>query len=395
MTYIGPSDAGYYKLDLDQSAANGNITFDFLALPEYGDGELDDYVGKTVSVTGNFYKEHHGIPCLRNVKFDSISPVSRGTGESSRADSPPSSTSQANSANQNARYSGTSVSITKNPVSECLAIGGKVWFIAKVDGATALTWQMVDPNGAVYTLDEARQILIGITLDDLSDGTIAVSNVPASANGWGVEARFSNGSDYAITEPAYLYVGDYLTFYEPVLNDYRTLIKYGNESNLRYDISTDLDVANSSLGYKLKDLDGDGSPELIIAAMNGTTGYWNWDNIIYSVFTLRNGIPEELFHSWARNRFYYSSLGFYSSGSSGAAFSDYYIWTLSNGSFRVIDGVCTEDNQNNPYFKVSGGDRDTGTRTYVSSQEFEDMCKYYESTIINLGLLTKIKLSLN
>ena len=34
-------------------------------------------------------------------------------------------------------------SITKNPTSEAIAIGGKTWFIAHADNATSLTWEMV------------------------------------------------------------------------------------------------------------------------------------------------------------------------------------------------------------------------------------------------------------
>ena len=80
--------------------------------------------------------------------------------------------------------------ITKNPTSEAIAIGGKTWFIAHADNATSMTWELVDPNGNIYSLSDAMAMHPGLTLEALEGDTIAVSNVPLSVNGWGVQATF-------------------------------------------------------------------------------------------------------------------------------------------------------------------------------------------------------------
>ena len=80
--------------------------------------------------------------------------------------------------------------ITKNPTSEAIAIGGKTWFIAHADHATSMTWGLVDANGNIYSLADAMAMHPGLRLEALEGDTIAVSNVPLSVNGWGVQATF-------------------------------------------------------------------------------------------------------------------------------------------------------------------------------------------------------------
>ena len=101
---------------------------------------------------------------------------------------------------------GPEVVITKNPTSETLAAGGKTWFIARADNAVSLTWQLVGPYGTIYSLEEAMQANPGLVLEPLEEGTIAVSNVPASLDGWGVQAVFDGQGNTAVTEPAYIHV---------------------------------------------------------------------------------------------------------------------------------------------------------------------------------------------
>ena len=112
--------------------------------------------------------------------------------------------------------------ITKNPTGEALAIGGRTWFIAHADNADSLTWKLVSPDGTIFcSLDSAMEIHPGLKLEALEGDTLAVSNVPLSLNGWGVAALFENAGGSVATEPAYLYVGDFVTAYSSVIGAYR------------------------------------------------------------------------------------------------------------------------------------------------------------------------------
>ena len=96
------------------------------------------------------------------------------------------------------------VVITKNPRSETVAAGGKTWFIAHADNAVSITWQAVNPDGYSVSLEKAMEANPGLSLEALEGDTIAVSNIPLSFDGWGIQARFdgSGDSNYAVTDPA-------------------------------------------------------------------------------------------------------------------------------------------------------------------------------------------------
>lgn len=100
----------------------------------------------------------------------------------------------------------SAVVITKNPRSEYIAEGGHTWFIAHAENAESIHWQVVDPDGTVYTLEEAMEKHPGLQLQELELDTIGVSDIPLSADGWGVQAVFEGPGGTAVTEPAYLYV---------------------------------------------------------------------------------------------------------------------------------------------------------------------------------------------
>ena len=127
---------------------------------------------------------------------------------------------------------GPAIVITKNPSSEAITVGGKTWFIAHADNADRLTWLMLRPDGETYTLSDAMAANPGLKLEALEGDTIAVSNVPLSANGWGVLARFDGPGGDALTEPAYLYVGEFTAAYDSVISAYRAAYAGGNQGNL-------------------------------------------------------------------------------------------------------------------------------------------------------------------
>ena len=214
---------------------------------------------------------------------------------------------------------GPQVVVTKNPTSEALAVGGKTWFIAHASNALSLTWELVDPQGNVYTIEEAMALHPGLSLEALKGDTLAVSNAPESLNGWGARARFDGQGNSAWSNLATIYVGDYAGAYGSVIQTYKRAVELGNitaETAWAYNISEYI-VGCAHVGYALKDLDKDGTPELIIADCDGSAG-----QVVFDLYTLYNGSPVQLAMSQARSRWYLRTDNLmYNEASGGAAYS--------------------------------------------------------------------------
>ena len=238
--------------------------------------------------------------------------------------------------------------ITKNPTSEAIAIGGKTWFIAHADNANTMTWELVDPNGNIYSLADAMAMHPGLKLEALEGDTIAVSNVPVSVNGWGVQATFYGQGGAVSTSPAYIYVGDFLTAYGSVINKYRTALSNilnGNGSAFDYGVSEWVNSAEH-VGYALKDIDKNGIPELIIGGINTQEYYVG--SVIFEIFTLSNNLPVSVATSHERhcfslltdNRLYYEAFG-------GAGHTYYETYQLVNDHIEFLEGFYSTSFDNN------------------------------------------------
>ena len=215
--------------------------------------------------------------------------------------------------------SGPQVVVTKNPTSEALGVGEKTWFIAHASNALALTWEILDPQGNVYSLADAMSRHPGLKLEALEKDTLAVSNVPQSLNGWGARARFDGQGNTAYSDIATLYVGDYAGAYASVIQAYKTAYETGNRT-AEYAFNNNISeyiVGSEQVGYGLKDLDKDGMPELVIADYGGAAG-----KIVFDLYTLYNGLPVQLAMSTARNRWFLRTDSLmYNEASGGAAYS--------------------------------------------------------------------------
>ena len=256
--------------------------------------------------------------------------------------------------------------ITKNPTSEALAIGGKTWFIAHADHASSMSWEMVDPNGYVHTLAEAMTMNPGLNLQALEGDTIAVSNVPASVNGWGVQATFYGAGGSVSTSPAYIYVGDYINLYGSVIEKYRIAKAAGDVNPFDFDISEWIRYYEH-VGYALKDLDKNGIPELLIAGMDAK---YSGDPILFEVYTLENNTPVQLLISWGRSRKYLTyDNRIYHEGSSGAAYSNFDFYKVV-GSYLIFDeGYSTYtdidyENAGRAIYHFSTASKELDGRTY-------------------------------
>lgn len=233
------------------------------------------------------------------------------------------------------------LTITKHPTAETLQQGGTCWFIARADNADSITWEFLDTAGAVCSVEEVKTRNAGLTVDVYDNGeTVGLRNVPMSMNGWQARAKFTGSGTSLYSNPAAITVtaiSDFKTAYSSVFENYLTLVSGGEDP---YDLQTDLSLSGVTLGYFLKDLDGDGTEELIVGQIGGTTGSL-WDHVVYSVFTLDNASPVKVLKSNARDRYYYNGSGFIHEGSGGADSSIVYSCKYANGELSVVNGVYT------------------------------------------------------
>ena len=88
------------------------------------------------------------------------------------------------------------------------------------------------------------------------------------------------------------------------------------------------DEALETVGYVLQDLNGDGVPELLIGMMDG--GDKDLTGTVYSGYSLKDDEPVCFLEGWARNTYRWLGGGrFYNFGSSGAMYSMFGVFTLS------------------------------------------------------------------
>jgi hypothetical protein len=232
--------------------------------------------------------------------------------------------------------------ITKNPSRAALSGGGKTWFIAHADNGAAPNWFLLSPDNQLCTLEDAMAAHPGLRLEVLPQDTIAVSGVPLSLNGWGVVARFDGDGGSLYTEPALVYVGDFVTAYGEVIEQYRAAYGGGSrDAGYAYEHGISEIIGYSEhVGYALKDLDKNGTPELIIAGM-GTDDFS--DRMVYDLYTLAGGRPVQLAQSQARNRWYLRSDSLLiNEGSSGAAYSNVFLYAVKGSSLEARKGLLMD-----------------------------------------------------
>ena len=187
---------------------------------------------------------------------------------------------------------------------------------------------------------------------------------------------------------------DWLSLYAPVFDSYKELFaavdayKQGSEapadlSGSDYDLESNLSLfleSQAKPGFCLQDLDGNGTPELIMGLM---TDDFFYSRIIAGLFTIEDGSPKQVFTSYTRSRYCLSSLGgFIYEGSGGAAYSDYYQCGFSGNSLKVDHGVYSDGDRG--FFYCEGGDRESApTQESISEAQFAEYFNKLDSMIID------------
>lgn len=134
-----------------------------------------------------------------------------------------------------------------------------------------------------------------------------------------------------------------LSAYEPIVLQYRTALEENWSGQQLVDADMNFMVQNvppETVGYAVEDLDGNGTPELIIGTNCADVFY---EKMVFLLYTVgENGEPVQLFSSIERNRYYFAGGSrFANLGSSSADSSFAITWKLEGE--ELVDMTCTTD----------------------------------------------------
>lgn len=134
-----------------------------------------------------------------------------------------------------------------------------------------------------------------------------------------------------------------LSAYEPIVLQYRTALEEKWSGQQLVDADMNFMVQNvppETVGYAVEDLDGNGTPELIIGTNCADVFY---EKMVFLLYTVgENGEPVQLFSSIERNRYYFAGGSrFANLGSSSADSSFATTWKLEGE--ELVDMTCTTD----------------------------------------------------
>ena len=87
--------------------------------------------------------------------------------------------------------------ITKSPTGERVEAGGAAKFVSRAENAERIVWRIVsnDTTNTVQASDAAGTFP-GLQVSGLGTETLALGNIPASMDGWRVEAQFWSGNKH-------------------------------------------------------------------------------------------------------------------------------------------------------------------------------------------------------
>lgn len=134
-----------------------------------------------------------------------------------------------------------------------------------------------------------------------------------------------------------------LSAYEPIVLQYRTALEENWSGQQLVDADMNFMVQNvppETVGYAVEDLDGNGTPELIIGTNCADVFY---EKMVFLLYTVgENSEPVQLFSSIERNRYYFAGGSrFANLGSSSADSSFATTWKLEGE--ELVDMTCTTD----------------------------------------------------
>lgn len=152
-------------------------------------------------------------------------------------------------------------------------------------------------------------------------------------------------------------------------------IKNNGEKPEGYDFSSMLymkkDWDYGTLGYLIKDIDGNGTDELIFGGNAEESTSW-YDGIIYDIYTISDGELVHVLDGWERNRYFLCENGSIANEGSGSAFDGTHAYfTLKGAELLLIESVIWNQDQwaNDTYYYTTESQYDTENAEIISKEQ--------------------------
>lgn len=135
-----------------------------------------------------------------------------------------------------------------------------------------------------------------------------------------------------------------------------------------------------TLGYLIKDIDGNGVDELIFGA--NTDGWDNggWDGIIYDIYTIVNGEVFHVLDGWERNRYYLCENGCIANETASSAFEFSYDYYAYNGTgLTLVESVIhnSRHDEENPWFYSTENEPDIKKAEPIGQEKATEIMSKY------------------
>ena len=182
-----------------------------------------------------------------------------------------------------------------------------------------------------------------------------------------------------------------LQLYAPVLDMYRTSVTERwdvgqlDEHEMSYSLAY-IETAREDLGYRLIDVDGDGSPELLIGLIARSD--IEVENIL-GMYTLENYQPKLVMIGWDRcSYFLLDDMTLLNYGSNSAYSGGRMLYALKDGELTVLDAVIHdyELNEAEPFFRTQGS-WEAADGEHMTNEEADTLVQGWESRVIRVGYL--------
>lgn len=159
-------------------------------------------------------------------------------------------------------------------------------------------------------------------------------------------------------------------------------IKNNGEKPEGYDFSSMLymkkDWDYGTLGYLIKDIDGDGIEELIFGGNAEASTAW-YDGIIYDIYTVSNGKLVHVLDGWERSRYFLCEDGTIANEGSDSAFDggkSYY--TFQGAQLQLVESVIwTYEKGASVYYYTTTSAYDTENAEKISQGQFDAITGKY------------------
>ncbi|MBD5533461.1 MAG: hypothetical protein HDQ98_14895 [Lachnospiraceae bacterium] len=143
-----------------------------------------------------------------------------------------------------------------------------------------------------------------------------------------------------------------------------------------YDFSVIIYMGRHSetLGYRIEDIDGDGTQELIFG------DNWGDHTVIYDIYTVFEGELVHVLDGWDRNRYYLCENGMIANeGSSGAAHSNYAYFTFDGVELHLAEAVIYDGDKDreNPWFYSAESEYDAEYAEPISAERATEIINQY------------------